>query len=185
MLLGLVVAAAVLALVWALGGFGVRSDLRVPTAAKQVISTGPYEFTFDRVTAQRVSRFDDEVYVEVKVLGTGRTTGDQAVAPTSLDAMFAAKDDASGEIHEPTGQRFGPDAAIVDGSHFTPGLPPVDYQVVFEFSEGFRPGKVLRVAVSELEFTDTSLLGTGEKTWNPGDRNFVLLLPVTTLPDRL
>ena len=37
--------------------------------------------------------------------------------------------------------------------------------------------------MSELEFTDDSLLGTGEKTWNNGDRNFVLILPVTELPD--
>ena len=55
--------------------------------------------------------------------------------------------------------------------------------MVFEFSGKYRPGATLRFGVSELEFTDDSLLGTGEKTWNNGDRNFVLILPVTELPD--
>lgn len=162
-----------------------RKDLRIPTAPGQVIVTGPYEFTFTKATAQRVERFGSEVIVDVRVIGMGRTTGDAAIAPSTLNPMFVARDEASLEIQEANGQRFGPGGSLENGDTFTPGLPPVEFTATFEFSEKYRPGKTLVFAVAQLEFTDRSLLGTGEKTWNNGDRFFFVNLPLTTLPDDL
>ena len=58
--------------------------------------------------------------MEVKVVGTGRTTGEEAVAPSYLNSMFVAKDDVSGEIQEASSQRFGNEAYVDNGSYFTP-----------------------------------------------------------------
>ncbi len=185
MLVGVVAIALVLALIWALGGFERRTDLRIPTEPGAVIRTGPYEFTFTKATAQRINRFGNEVVVDVRVIGTGRTTGDASIAPSTLNPMFVARDETSREVQEAQGQRFGSGSGFDQGDTFTPGLPPVPYTVTFEFSETYRPGSSLVFAVSELEYTDTTLLGTGEKSWNNGDRNFVLTLPVTQLPDDL
>jgi hypothetical protein len=177
--------ALVLGLVWAAGGFEERTDLRIDTRPGQLIATGPYEFSFTRATAQRMNRFGSEWVVQVLVHGTGRTTGDEAITPSTLNPMFAAADERSREAHDMEGQRFGSGATYGStGSSFTPGLAPVDYTVTFEFSDTYRPGAELTFAVFELEYTDTSLLGTGEKTWNNADRRYVLRLPVTRLPDR-
>ena len=182
-LIGLLVLALVLALIWALGGFGARTDQRIPAEPGQLIVTGPYEFSFTRATAQRINRFGSEVVVEVRAIGTGRTTGDEAISPSTLNPMFIARDDVTRELQEADGQRFGPGGGFDSGDTFTPGLPPVEFTVTFEFSENYRPGSTIVFAVSELEYTDTSLLGTGEKVWNNADRTYVLQLPVTKLPD--
>lgn len=183
MLLGTLAVVLAVVVIWAAGGFATRTDLRIPTAAGHVITTGPYEFTFSTATAQRKTRNSGKTEVEVTVVGTGRTTAEKAAAPSYTNSMFVAKDDAGGEIQEATSQRFGSEANTDNGSNFTPGLPPIEYRVVFEFSGKYQPGATLRFAVSELEFSDASLLGTGEKLWNNGERNFVLLLPITRLPD--
>ncbi len=182
-LIGVVVLALMLALIWALGGFKARTDLRIPAEPGQLIATGPYEFTFTRATAQRIKRFGTDVVVAVRVIGTGRTTGDEAITPSTLNPMFIARDEATREFQEADGQRFGPGGGFDYGDSFTPGLPPVEFTVTFEFSENYRPGRTIVFAVSELEYTDTSLLGTGEKVWNNADRTFVMQLPVTQLPD--
>ena len=184
MLLGVGVLTVVLTLIWALGGFRDRTDLRIASLAGAPIATGPYEFAFTRATAQRVKRFGDEFTVQVFVYGTGRTTGDTAESPGTLSPMFWAYDQQSRELHAMEGQRFGPGATFGHGSSFTPGLPPQDYVVTFEFTDAYRPGPSITFAVAELEFSDTSLLGTGEQTWNNADRRYVMQLPVTRLADQ-
>lgn len=183
LLLGVGVLALVLTLLWVLGGFQDRTDLRIVSRAGALVATGPYEFAFTRATAQRVNRFGDEYVVQVFVYGTGRTTGDSAESPSTLSPMFWAYDQQSREIHAMEGQRFGPGATFGHGSSFTPGLPPQDYVVTFEFTDAYRPGSSITFAVAELEFSDTSLLGTGEKTWNNADQRYVMQLPLTRLPD--
>ena len=185
MLIGLVAVAVVFALLWVTGGFRKRTDLRIDVAAGQLISTGPYEFTFTKATAQRVNRFGSEVVVQVFAIGTGRTTGTTSISPSTLSPMFVAVDEATREIKENDGQRFGPGGTFGHGNAFTPGLAPVEFTVTFEFSDNYRPGPELTFAVADLEFSDTTLLGTGEKSWNNADRQYVMTLPVTRLPDDL
>lgn len=184
-LTGFVVVALVLTVIWAAGGFAGRKDLRITTEPGQLIATGPYEFAFTRATAQRVERFGSEVIVDVRLIGTGRTTGDRAIAPSSLSPMFVARDEATREIQEAESQQIGPGAGLENGSTFTPGLPPVEFTVEFEFPASFRPGKTLVFAIAELEFGDRSLLRTGEKSWNNGDRYFFVTLPLEQLPNEV
>jgi len=175
---------AVLVAVWALGGFERRTDLLQVTAPGTMITTGPYEFTFTQVTAQRKKDFDDAVYWQLSAVGTGRTTGDITIAPSYDDTgTFVSKDTRSGETAVPSGVRYGAGESFTDGSQFTPGLPPIPIRVEFKYQETYVPDDVLRFVVFELEFTDNSLFGGQDKTWNKTNHGFDYHLPVRVLPD--
>jgi hypothetical protein len=171
------------AAVWGFGGFRKRTDLLIPTAPGTTISTGPYELAFTRVTAQRTTESGtNAVSWSVKVVGTGRTTGARSIAPEiSDDGMFASKDPGSGEIEVATGQDIG-NGGTNDRTTFTPGAPPLDYAVTFTYAASYAPGPTLRFLVSTLEFTDTSLVGDGKKTWNNTSYAYEMFLPVQVLP---
>ena len=186
MLGSLVVALAVLVgLTWVAGGFDQRTDLRTVVAPGTTIATGPYEFTFTAATVQKKKNFDDTLVYEVVVSGTGRTTGDEAIAPASLNWFASLREPASGEVVEPESQRFG--AANRDGgSFFTPGLDPIPYRLVFLLPASIERPTAVQLAVWDLEFRDTSLLRTGEKSWGRANTFYrVDGLPVQQLADDL
>jgi hypothetical protein len=178
-----VVAAMVLA-VWVLGGFDRRTDLLVPTAPGTTVLTGPYAFTFTKATAQRRKSYSGTSATEwhVVVVGTGRTTGDESITPSTLNPMFLSRDPGTDELQPMSGQQFGDGDSYSDGSSFTPGLAPVSYRVEFTYSERYRPGPTLRFAVFQLEYSDNTIVGTGEKTWNNTSHGYVFTLPVTVVP---
>ena len=174
----------VLALTWGLGGFERRTDLLQATTAGTQVTTGPYEFTFTEATAQKKKDFDDSVYWTVTAVGTGRTTGDESIAPdTGESGTFVSKDVASGEVALPSGVRYGDSGSFTDGASFTPGLPPVPIRVDFKYTGRYVPGASLRFLVFQLEFTDASLIGGQEKTWNSTNHAYDYTLPVRVLPD--
>jgi hypothetical protein len=182
----LVVALAVLVgLTWVAGGFDQRTDLRTVVPAGTTIATGPYEFAFTATTVQKKRNYDDTLVYEVIVSGTGRTTGDEAIAPASLNWFTSLREPASGEVVEPESQRFG--AADRDGgSFFTPGLDPIPYRLVFLLPASIERPTAVQLAVWDLEFRDTSLLRTGEKSWGRANTFYrVDGLPVQQLPDDL
>ena len=67
-----------------------------------------------------------------------------------------------------------------DQRAFTPGLPPVRYALIFRFSATYQPNDLLRLTVSELEFT-ANYLTSEEKFWNNGTRGYRFELPVRVL----
>jgi hypothetical protein len=176
--------AAVVALVWGLGGFERRTDLLEPTAPGTLITVGPYELAFSEVTAQRRERFDDTFYWQLTVVGTGRTTGDESIAPrTGETGTFVSRDTRSGETQVPSGVRYGVSGSFTDGARFTPGLPPVPMLVEFEYDASYVPDATLRFVVFQLEFDDNSLIGGQDKTWNKTNHGFDHRLPVRVLPE--
>ncbi len=182
----LVVALAVLVgLTWVAGGFDQRTDLRTVVPPGTEISTGPYAFTFTAASVQKKKTFDDSVVWEVVVQGTGRTTGDQAIAPSTLDWFASLREPASGSVVEPESQRFG--AADSSGSSFfTPGLAPIPYRLVFQLPAALERPTAVQLAVWDLELRDRSLLRTGELSWARAEAfHRVDGLPVTQLADDL
>jgi hypothetical protein len=181
---GLVVGlAALVTLIWGLGGFERRTDLLRSTVPGTLITVGPYELTFDEATAQRRERFDDTFYWQLTVVGSGRTTGDESLAPRIGETgTFVSKDTRSGETQVPSGIRYGVAASFTDGARFTPGLPPVPVRVEFEYDDVYLPDATLRFVVFQLEFEDNSLIGGQDKTWNKTNHGFDHLLPVRVLP---
>lgn len=167
-----------------LGGFKQRTDLLIDKSPGEVLTTGPYEFTFTKVTAQRKKDFDDTHYWEVIVLGQGRTTGDEAISPdySGNDGMFVARDPNSPEVQSADITVFG-NGGFTSASDFTPGLPPSSFKVEFKFSDKYEPGKTIRFGASVLEFTDNSLIGNDDKKWNNSDYFYHLHLPVEVLPE--
>lgn len=174
---------AVVGLVWALGGFERRHDLLQLTSPGTTITTGPYQLTFTEVTAKRNVDFDNNVYWVLTAVGTGRTTGDESLAPEGGDdGAFVSKDTRSGEIESPSGVRYGAAGSFSDGAQFTPGLPPIPIQVDFRYAGRYVPDQTLRFVVFKLEYTNTALLGDGDKTWHRSHHGFDYRLPVRVLP---
>jgi hypothetical protein len=177
--------AVVIGGVYALGGFKVRTDVRTIVAPGTKIVSGPYEFTFTEATAQKVKEYDDSIKWEVIVRGTGRTTGDVSISPsTGVSNMFIARDPNTVETADPETATIG--RGGFDGpSKFTPGLPAVPYQVEFAFSEFYKPSDKIRFAVFELEYSNQHILDTDEKSWNNTIDAFIYDLPLTVLPEDL
>ncbi|WP_152365144.1 hypothetical protein [Microlunatus speluncae] len=170
--------------IWALGGFKVRTDERTVVQPGQLVKSGPYEFTFNDATVQKIKDYDDSIKWTLIVRGTGRTTGDESMSPmTGGTGMFLAKDPLTVETPESDTDMIGTSNGLDSASDFTPGLPPVPYQVEFTFSERYEPSKDVQLAVSEIEYSNPTILDTGEKTWNNGRDTFVYRLPVTVLPE--
>ena len=119
------------------------------------------------MTAQRHLDFDDNVYWQLTAVGTGRTTGDESLAPSSGESgTFVSKDSRSGEIQVPSGVRYGAGASFTDGALFTPGLPPAPLRVDFRYSDRCVPDRTLRFVVFGLEYASTALLDDDDKSWH-------------------
>ena len=170
----LVVAFAVLiGLTWLAGGFDQRTDLRTTVSPGTTIVTGPYEFVFSAATVQKKKSFSDALVWEVIVSGTGRTTGDEAISPSSLDWFFSVREPVSTTVVEPESQQFGaPERSLSGGSFFTPGLPPVPYRLVFHLPVTIDRPAGVQLGVWDLEYRDRSLLRTGELSWGRADTNY-------------
>jgi hypothetical protein len=183
-ILGAVV--VLIGLVWLAGGFERRTDLRTVVGPGTTIETGPYEFTFDSATVQKKQTFSDEPVWEVVVVGSGRVTGDEALAPSSLNWFFSVRDPASGLVREPERQSFGPVDRTSGGSFFTPGLALIPYRLTFELPADIAQPSTVELAVWELEYRDTSLLQIGDLTWARADGYYWYEgLPMTRLADEL
>lgn len=172
---------------WLAGGFERRTDLQTVIAPGTTITTGPYELTFTSATVQRTQGYRQEEVWEVVIAGSGRVTGDEALAPSSLNWFMTARDPGSRTALEPAGQDFGPDSRSGGtGQHFTPGLAPIPYRLSFEFPGEIAAPTTVQLAVWELEYRDSTLLKTGYRDWAPGQRFSTYDdLPAERLPDDL
>ncbi|GAB3746029.1 hypothetical protein [Microlunatus parietis] len=168
--------------VWALGGFKVRTDTDERVQPGQTIETGPYELAFSEATAQKHIDDDGTATWYVTVLGTARTTGDEALSPRNT--MFVAKDPETVEQPDAGDAEIGTGDTGTHPANLTPGLPPVPYRVMFMFSEHYRPTDKILFAVYRLEEGNALLLDTGEKSWNNTRYVFRYDLPLTVLPEK-
>ncbi|GAA2093964.1 hypothetical protein GCM10009841_04070 [Microlunatus panaciterrae] len=175
----------VVGLLWGFGAFGRRTDLLKDRAPGTVLETGPFELTFSEATAQRKKDFDDTYYWEVIMVGTGRTTADESIAPeySGSSGMFVARDPNSSQTQDPESIKIGTGESFTGASTFTPGLPPTRFQVTFKFSADYRPARTIRFGVFILEFGNRTLTGQGEKGWKNSKYAYHLHLPVTVLPE--
>lgn len=168
--------------VWGLGGFDRRQDLFIPVEPGQVVTVGPYELAFTEATVQYV--LEDKVY-EVQAVGTGRTTGEESIAPSSLagSSFSYAQDPISREIQRVDRYRFGPGEEItLRPKAFVPGLGPIPFVAQFKFTA--RPGERIRLVLFNQEFSDKSVFGNQDPIWNNTNSGYDLALPLTRLPDR-
>jgi hypothetical protein len=177
--------ALLIGLTWAAGGFDQRTDLRTTIPPGTTIVTGPYELVFTAVTVQKKESFGDDLVWEVVVSGTGRTTGDEAISPSSLDWFFSVREPVSNTVVEPESQQFGAtDRSLSGGSFFTPGLAPVPYRLIFHLPATIDRPTSVQLGVWDLEYRDRSLLRTGELSWARADTySLVDGLPVQQLAD--
>lgn len=181
--IGLVALVLIGGLLWGTGGLERRHDRLPVLAPGTTVLSGPYAFVFTSATAQRTDNsFTHTSSWKVAVIGTGRTTGSVSLSPdVSLDGPFVSKDDRTGEIQAPDGDRLG-DPETYDQRDFTPGLAPVRYEVHFTYSAGFTPGPTLHFAVSGLELRDESLLKDQEPSWVVTNQGHAMYLPLKVLP---
>lgn len=176
----------IIGLVWVAGGFQPRTDTRTEVRPGTTISTGPYELTFDRATVQKTKHFSENQLVwEVVVHGSGRTTGDEAISPSSLTWFMTARDPASETVLEPTLQGFRAAEPVASGGNFfTPGLGPIPYRLTFQFPTSIDEPTSIDLGIWDLELRDRSLLQTGELSWaRTNDFSVYPAMPLEQLPD--
>ncbi|MGC3993371.1 MAG: hypothetical protein QM779_04465 [Propionicimonas sp.] len=170
---------AVVALVWALGGFAERSDY-ASAQPGQEIDAGNLVFVLDDATAQQ----DETGEWTVIVHGTVRNPHDETLAPVQGDAGNLAVVPARGE-------RSAVLSSVDLGgtwrrSVVPPGGLPVDLAAGFSFPAGTTFRDTVVAGVFPFEYTDNSVLGVsgGQKTWNPDSqaRGTTVTLPLTILP---
>jgi hypothetical protein len=176
--LGLVL---LLTVVWALGGFEHRGDRIVPVTVGTTLEVGPYELTFTSATAQRVTAADN---YEVVVQGTGRTTKDETIAPTTGDSGFiVAKNPANSEIQTVESFHYGDGTDVtLRAKSFTPGLEPIRFTATFDYTQPVRDSLLL--VVFDQDFFDNNIFSDDEPTWNRVDTGYSMKLPVQVLPER-
>lgn len=180
--------ALVVGLLQLAGGFGRRTDLLTPVGPGTPIGTGPYELTFTEATAQPIRSTDGATTGwEVVAIGSARTTGEEAMAPSwfGSDSVFALRDPAGTAPANPSGVDIGD---LIDGRgsgrrDLTPGLPATGYRVRFDLPADFRPGASIRLAVADLVY-DARYLTTDEKAWHNGPYGWRLDLPLRVLAPR-
>ena len=181
----LLLIAALLVTVWRLGGFEKNQRSYQVVNAGTLVSAGPYELSFTKATAQHLLKTDyRKGSWEVKVIGTGRTTGNETIAPDTSGfdhGMFLARNPTSDEVQTANDATYG------EGSRagFTPGLPPVAVVLTFTFSDSFPAGQRLIFAVADQVYSNNALIQTSqnnEKTWHNADTGWRMELPLSQLP---
>lgn len=171
----------IVAAVWGLGGFRYRQDLFTPVEPGAVFTVGPYELAFTEATVQYLT--EKRVY-EVRAVGTGRTTGEVSIAPSSLagSSFSYAQDPVSREIHPVETYRYGTgDEIFLRPKAFVPGLAPIPFTAQFEFTGPV--SERIRLVLFDQEFSDRSVFGDQDPTWNNRNTGYDLALTVKRLPD--
>jgi hypothetical protein len=168
--------------IWGFGGFKKRTDILQTTPPGSLFTTGPYEFRFTEATAQHWTDYDGSVYWKVVMIGEGRTTGKESIAPSYLpdSGMFGSKDDVTQQVTQPDSVRIG-EGEGYDRHHFTPGLPLTPYSVVFKYDEKYRPGPTIRFVVWDAVY-GKHFIASEEEGWHNGSTAYQLYLPVRVLP---
>lgn len=175
--------AALIVVVWLLGGFGRRHDRVSVVTPGATISSGEYRMTFTQATAEAATSFDKKIW-RVRAYGTIRTVGDTAGTPAISDSSpLVAQCPADKEIVSPQSVRIGTRVSTdFAGGTVTPGLPAVPAVWEFDFSTTCTPTELLRLVVFDQRYYDNTLLKTGEKGWHTVDTGSEVRLPVTVLP---
>ena len=169
--------------VWLAGGFEKRTDWVTPVTPGTKLVTGPYEIVLTEATARRTTGLDDQRIWQVTALGTALVVGEESLSLPATEA-FAAKNPATGAVVDRYFVREGTDEEH-RGGHLVPGLPAVPISIEFELPDSEAMPQPVLIAVSELEFSDDSLLKMGEKRWNDSPAGWSYPLPVRRLPDLL
>ncbi|QDP94768.1 hypothetical protein FOE78_01515 [Microlunatus elymi] len=174
----------VFALVWALGGFDYRDDKITDVAVGKTFANGPYDFTFTQATVQRQKQYDDKVINKVLINGTVRNTWTEAVSPQ--ERWFLAVN-RHGTPVEATYSHILRKGDVPDGpSMITPGLPPVAYQIEFEFDKTMNPGKTITLGVGKLTYGNNSAFSSSdEETWDADSGDlYRIRIPLKVLPPK-
>lgn len=170
----------VIAAIWGTGGFDQRRDLTTEVEPGTLLTVGPYELSFSRAVAQHVK--DDDSY-EVQVIGTGRTTAQESMGPSTFNSLTVLQDPATLELTDVDRFLYGPGGGSgIERHSFTPGLPATPFIASFRLDR--RPDPQIKFFVVDLEFSDTSILKDQGPSWHSVNRAWRMIFPVKELPER-
>ncbi len=166
-----------IAVVTALGGFHQRTDRLTRIAVGATMSTGPFDYTFTRATAQRRDDLGTTIF-QVEVYGTAQNTTKQGRGPSTN--QFAARDVVDRQVVDANATHIGTSTDYTVGLSLNPGLPPTPFRVEFQFPASWHPSDTLRLGTSAM--TEEKLfLGQDQPNWQNGDMYFQVYLPMQIL----
>ena len=119
-----------IAAVAALGGFRERTDRLTRIAVGATMSTGPFDYTFTRATAQQRDDLGKTIF-QVDVYGTAQNTTKEGRGPSVN--QFAARDLVDPQVVDAEATHLGTSTDYTVGLSLNPGLPPTPFRVEFQF----------------------------------------------------
>lgn len=178
-LLGVVAAVLVIAAVvtWALGGFADARGRLVALPAGTTVSMGPMDMAVTSAVARRPSSSQEWT---VEVLGQCRNVTDQAIdgnAGRLSTNAFGLQDPTTGRVNSRALLRFGGLTWADSSDVLNPGLPATSCVLAFDTS-GLEPADYVWVGISEVEYKDVSLTGTGDLAWSATRVGYKFAVPL-------
>lgn len=171
--------ALLIALTAGFGGFRQRTDRVHDVAVGGPISTGPYVFTLQRATAQSVDSLGQRI-VRVIVYGTVANTGDEGQTPST--SQFYGKKPTDPSYASVQYVNVGTSSDGTGGQTVTPGLPPVELRLTYEFDGRWTPTDSFRVVITDLTQVDRTLGGKDPHLEPDPDTAYRVTVPVRVLP---
>ncbi len=165
------------AVVVSLGGLGKRHDTLQTVAVGATISTGTFDYTFTKATAQAQDDLGKPIY-KVTVYGTAQNTTDAGRAPS--EDQFAGRDVVDPDAQDASGLEVGSSTGFAMGRSLNPGLAPAAFQVEFDFPQTWRPSGTFRIAASAM-VEEQYFLNQKQANWQNDDTGFQVYVPMQTL----
>jgi|GEM_PF-3802549 len=162
------------------GGFGTRTDDRIVVAPGTVVETGLYQLQFTSATAYRVvdPRTKEVRQWLIRVVGTGRTTGDRSGSPSS--SWMAIGRSGTGVAEDGTVYQVGGLAEI--GADFQPQMPMTTFVIGATFPKEWTPDGQVNVIMSRAELRNNSASGSSSGlVYVPGRQYYYWTLPMNVV----
>lgn len=173
---GLVLAGLV-GCVWAYGGFEKAQNRLVLIEPGTTVDMGPMT-----IAAQRaVATFSDIGQKwSVEVYGRCQNTGDKTLVATE-DRLavngFGLQDPRTKKVYGDALVSFD-DRGLTLSEGLNPGLPPSQCVVTFDLDADYIPANFITFGVSQVEYIDSSVTGTGEMVWSATRVGYRMNLPL-------
>lgn len=174
--------AVVVVAVWLLGGFNQAKGRLMILPAGTTVAMGPMEMSLTSATARQSVGSG----WSVEVLGRCRNVTDKVVdgiANRLARNAFGLQDPRTATVYDEALINFGSSTWLDGEESLNPGLPPTACVLSFTLDESFEPADFVWVGISEVEFIDASLTGTGDLAWSATRTGYRFAVPLSVIAE--
>ena len=160
--------------VFAFGGFKQRNDTITDVELGQTFTNGPYELSFSSATVQQTEGFGKYKRIQ-KVIVTGRMRNNADTAASPNQDWFLARGVRDSNVQTGDSCNIGKPDQFGGPQDVTPGVPPVQVNVQFEFPPTFKQTELV-FGMRQLSYgTHSYTGGTANQYWDASGSNLFRL----------